>query len=153
MGNVVGVGQARELPRRSGDLALMRKTGCVSILLYSHKHRADLVRQLNLTPELIGLIADRFKALSEPARLQILNALRRGEQTVNELVDATGLGQANVSKHLQSLFAAGFVRRRKEGLFTCYALADRTVFRLCDIMCGRLEQELASHRKVLAARA
>jgi DNA-binding transcriptional ArsR family regulator len=110
------------------------------------------VSQLKLTPELIGLIADRFKALSEPARLQILNTLRGGEKTVNELVDATGLGQANVSKHLQSLFAAGFVRRRKEGLFTYYALADRTVFRLCDIMCGRLEQELASHRKVLAGR-
>ena len=133
--------------------ALMRDSPFVAILLYSHKHREDLVSQLKLTPELIHLIADRFKALSEPARLQILNTLRAGEMTVNALVDETGLGQANVSKHLQSLFAAGFVRRRKEGLFTYYALADRTVFRLCDIMCGRLEQELASHRKVLAARA
>ena len=108
--------------------------------------------QLKLTPELIGLIAGLFKALSEPARLQILNTLRGGEMTVNELVDATGFGQANVSKHLQSLFAAGFLRRRKEGLFTYYALADRTVFRLCDIMCGRIEQELAGHRKVLGTR-
>ena len=109
--------------------------------------------QLKLTPELIELIAGRFKALAEPARLQILNTLRGGEKTVNELVDETGLGQANVSKHLQSLLTAGFVRRRKEGLFSYYALADRTVFRLCGIMCGRLEQELASHRKALGARA
>ena len=105
-----------------------------------------------LTPELIELIAARFKALAEPARLQILNALRAREMTVNELVDATGLGQANVSKHLQSLHAARFVERRKEGLFTYYSLADRAVFRLCDIMCGHLEHEVADRRKTLAAR-
>lgn len=105
-----------------------------------------------LTPELIELIAARFKALSEPARLQILTVLRGGEKTVNEIVEATGFGQANVSKHLQSLFAAQFVGRRKEGLFTYYDLADRDVFRLCDIMCGRLEQEVAGRRKALAAR-
>ena len=107
--------------------------------------------RLKMTPELIALIAERFKALSEPARLQILDCLRRGEMTVTELVDATGLGQANVSKHLQSLYAAGFVDRRKEGLFTYYDLADQSVFKLCDLMCGRIEQELGSRRKALSA--
>lgn len=105
-----------------------------------------------MTPELIELIAGRFKALAEPARLQILDTLRGGEKTVNELVDSTGLAQANVSKHLQSLYAARFVERRKEGLFTYYAIADRAVFRLCDIMCGHLENEVAIRRKTLAAR-
>jgi ArsR family transcriptional regulator, arsenate/arsenite/antimonite-responsive transcriptional repressor len=110
------------------------------------------VGRATLTPELIELIAARFKALAEPARLQILNALRAGEMTVNALVDATGLAQANVSKHLQSLHAARFVERRKEGLFTYYSLADRAVFRLCDIMCSHLEHEVAARRKTLAAR-
>ena len=62
-----------------------------------------------LTPELMDIIAERFKALGEPARLQILDALRDGEATVTELVDATGLGQANVSKHLGLLHGLGFV--------------------------------------------
>jgi len=105
-----------------------------------------------MTPEVIGLIADRFKALAEPARLEILNCLRQGEKSVNDLVEATGLGQANVSKHLQFLHTAGFVSRRKEGLFTYYSLAAKNVFRLCDIMCGRIEQELASQRKAIAGR-
>jgi DNA-binding transcriptional ArsR family regulator len=104
-----------------------------------------------MTPELIALIAERFKALAEPARLQILECLRHGEMTVSDLVDETGLGQANVSKHLQSLYAAGFVGRRKEGLFTYYELADRSVFKLCDLMCGRIEQELGHRRKALSA--
>jgi DNA-binding transcriptional ArsR family regulator len=108
------------------------------------------VSQLKLTPDLIGIIAERFKALSEPARLEILSNLRDGEMTVTELVDATGLGQANVSKHLQFLYSSGFVGRRKEGLYVYYFLADADVFRLCDLMCGRLERELAHRRKALA---
>jgi len=108
------------------------------------------VSQLKLTPELIAIIAVRFKALSEPARLEILSRLREGEMTVSELVDATGLGQANVSKHLQFLHSAGFVDRRKEGLYVYYFLADADVFRLCDLMCGRLERELTNRRKALA---
>lgn len=94
-----------------------------------------------LTPELLELIADRFKALAEPARLRILNALREGEKTVSELMDETGPGQANASKHLQLLYSLGFVDRRKEGLYVIYSLADEDVFNLCDIMCGRLVRE------------
>lgn len=105
-----------------------------------------------LSPELLRLVAERFKALAEPARLEILNALRDGEMTVSELVDATGLGQANLSKHLQLLLAHGFVVRRKEGLFAYYELADRDVFKLCDLVCGRLASEAAVRRKVVVAR-
>ena len=104
----------------------------------------------SLAPELLELLADRFKALAEPARLSILNYLRSGEMSVGDLVVKTGLGQANVSKHLQLLNAKGFVRRRKEGLFVYYALADKSVFQLCDIMCGRLEAQAKARAKTLA---
>ena len=110
-----------------------------------------MLSKLTLTPEVMALVAERFKALAEPARLQILNCLRSGEMAVNELVDETGFGQANVSKHLQLLHAMGFVRRRKDGLFVYYALADRGIFQLCDTMCGRLEQEMKRRRKLLAS--
>jgi ArsR family transcriptional regulator len=81
-----------------------------------------------LTPATIELVAERFRALGEPARLHIMNALRAGERTVGELVEATGLGTANVSKHLHLLHAAGFVTRRKEGLFVHYGLAGEDVW-------------------------
>ena len=103
-----------------------------------------------LTPELLHIIAERFKAIGEPARLQILNTLREGERTVTELVDATGLGQGNVSKHLQLLHATGFVTRRTEGLYVYYGLAGEDVFQLCDIMCGRLAAEVETRRRVFA---
>ncbi len=108
--------------------------------------------QRKMSADVMALVAERFKALSEPARLQILSGLRGGERSVTELVASTGLGQANVSKHLQALLAAGFVERRKEGLFAYYALADTDVFTLCDIMCGRLDAELSNRRKVIRGR-
>lgn len=106
--------------------------------------------KLTLTPEILVLIGERFKALAQPARLQILSCLRAGEMTVTEIVDETGFGQANVSKHLQLLHDLGFVRRRKDGLFAYYNLADKGVFRLCDVMCGRLEAEMKSRSRLLA---
>ena len=106
--------------------------------------------KLALTPNVLALVAERFRALAEPARLQILNCLRAGEMAVSELVDETRLGQANVSKHLQLLHANGFVSRRKDGLFVYYSLADREIFHLCDAMCGRLEKESKLRRRLLA---
>lgn len=103
-----------------------------------------------MKPEMRGVVAARFRALAERARLDILAALRREERTVGELVEETGLGAANVSKHLQLLHTLGFVRRRKEGLFVYYALADKTVFQLCDLMCDRIEADIKSRRRRLA---
>ena len=105
-----------------------------------------------MTPALLELVAERFKALGEPARLTILNSLRRGEATVSELVEDTGMGQANVSKHLQLLHTLRFVARRKEGLFVYYSLADDSVFQLCDVMCGRIAQDSRERGRIVAGR-
>ena len=104
-----------------------------------------------LTPEMLELVAERFKVLAEPVRLELLHSLRSGERTVSDLVEESGLAQANVSKHLRLLHAAGFITRRKDGLFVYYALADRGVFQLCDIMCERLDAETRARRRILAS--
>lgn len=102
-----------------------------------------------MTEHTVELIAERFKALAEPGRLRILYTLRAGELSVSELADEMDSNHARISKHLQQLYKAGFVKRRKEGLSVYYKLADRTVFRLCDLMCSRLELELAAHQRRL----
>jgi len=104
-----------------------------------------------MSPQLLELVAARFKVLADPARLRLLSALRPGERSVTDLVAETGLSQANTSKHLALLHSLGFVRRRKEGLFTYYALGDKDIFKLCDLMCGRIEAEMEG-RAVLLAR-
>jgi DNA-binding transcriptional ArsR family regulator len=102
-----------------------------------------------LTSDTLNAIAHRFKILAEPARLAVLHALREKPLSVSDLVEATGLSQANLSKHLQLLHTGGFVTRRREGLFVIYAIADASVFALCDLMCGQLEREATAQVKRL----
>jgi len=61
---------------------------------------------------------------------------------VAQLTEASGSSQQNVSKHLRVLLSAGVVRRRQEGNFARYAVADEGVFALCDQVCGGLRRQL-----------
>lgn len=98
----------------------------------------------------LELIAAQFRALSEPMRLRLLNTLMQRECTVGQLVEASGSGQANVSKHLAVLRSAGMIGSRKEGLNTFCYIADPVVQELCGLMCRRLREELEVKVKALA---
>ena len=102
-----------------------------------------------LSPAAMAELAERFRALGEPARLAILVALRDGERTVSELVDATGQAQANVSRHLAVLHGAGFVVRRRDGAFVRYTVSDPQVYQLCDLVCGRIERDAEALAKAV----
>lgn len=103
-----------------------------------------------LTVGQLALVAERFKILAEPARLQLLQALMSGERSVSELVEATGLSQANVSKHLQLLLGHALVDRRKDGLFVFYRLADESVLQLCELVCSQLATTARERERRLA---
>lgn len=103
-----------------------------------------------LPPATIELIAQRFRALSEPVRLRLMMALQDGERTVSELVDSHETSQANISKHLQVLTAAGLLKRRKQGLNVFYAIADPSIFNMCEMVCGSLKKHLDAQSKLLA---
>ncbi len=96
-----------------------------------------------LVPQtLMERAARRFKLLGEPVRLGLLNQLNaNGEMTVQQLVEATGQQQANVSKHLGQMADAGLVDRRKEGLYSYYYISDPTLAALCMLVCNRLRDE------------
>lgn len=99
-------------------------------------------RKITLSQELLEVIAGRFKVLAEPARLRILHALQPGELTVSQLLKATGYGQANVSKHLAVLAAAGMVGRRKAGQNAHYSITDPVVFEICELVCNKMQLAL-----------
>lgn len=84
----------------------------------------------------IEQIATRFRVIGEPMRIRLLDAMRDGEQTVGELVAATGASQQNVSKHLGVLHDSGLVTRRQDGREVHYGIADPTVFAICEMVCG-----------------
>lgn len=92
----------------------------------------------------MGMVAERFKVLSEPMRLRLLYALMDGEKTVSELVRESGSVQANVSKHLSVLLDAGILGRRKVGTSAYYRIADESIFELCDLVCGSIHDRLVA---------
>ena len=110
--------------------------------------RGATTRVASLSTEQLAMIAEHLKALSEPARLQILSTLISGPRTVNEIVQITGMHQANVSKHLQLLYVHGIVSRRRDRQFIQYALTDQRVFALCELVCAAIE-DAADARQAL----
>jgi ArsR family transcriptional regulator len=100
-----------------------------------------------LTDEALTLIADRFKALSEPLRLKLIIHLEAGEKTVTELIQATSATQTNVSRHLQTLTDAGIVCRRKNGRSVYYSICDASIFDMCKHVCGSLRKHYESQAK------
>lgn len=96
--------------------------------------------ELNLSDKEIGLLAGRFKILAEPSRLKILRSLFDGERSVNDIVEATGLLQANVSKQLKLLANENILICEQKGLKRYYSISDTTVVQICRLICGSENQ-------------
>lgn len=98
-----------------------------------------------LPREVLTDVAQRFRLLGEPVRLTLLSLLHvHGEMAVNELVEATGQSQANVSKHLRLMAEEGLVQRRKEGLYAYYRIDDPSLSGLCLLVCSQLQRAKAA---------
>lgn len=99
----------------------------------------------------LGYVADYFRALAEPLRLKIVNALREGEHNVSELTELCGCSQANVSKHLSLLSKAGLIEREARGTSVYYHIADTCIYDLCDLVCGQLSKHFAEQAQLHAS--
>lgn len=119
--------------------------GSVQNQLIEYADEASKVAQLSI--DSLTLIADFFKVLSEPSRLQIVCALKSGPRNVTEIVEQTELGQANVSKHLKLLTQAGIVSRQQRGVSAYYEVANPMFFKLCEIVCETLSIQLVQQSK------
>ncbi len=76
-------------------------------------------------------VARYFGVLGEPTRLRILHAICQEEKCVNDIIKATGMAQANVSRHLGLMYQAGLLSRRREGTQIFYRVADQMFVELC----------------------
>ncbi len=103
-----------------------------------------------LPEALVELIAQRFRVIGEPTRIRLLDALRDGPLTINQLTEALGASQQNVSKHVGVLAQAGIVARKKDGNRVRCSIADDTIFELCELVCGGLRQQVAELDQMLA---
>ncbi len=100
---------------------------------------------------LAEVIAQRFRVIGDPTRIRVLDALRQGELSVGQLAGLLETSQQNASKHLGILLQAGIVSRRKVGTTALYAIADESVFALCEQICGALHSQLADFNTLIGA--
>jgi DNA-binding transcriptional ArsR family regulator len=82
-------------------------------------------------------LSEVFKVLSEVSRLKILRCLLEGEKCVTEIINATGLMQANVSKQIKIMQKAGILECRPAGLQRYYKIVDPSIVDICEIVCRR----------------
>ncbi|HTW95651.1 MAG TPA: metalloregulator ArsR/SmtB family transcription factor [Tepidisphaeraceae bacterium] len=120
--------------KRSSSAALRSRKGAV--------HPA-------LEPAQLAAVAELFAVLSEESRLRILQSLQNGPASVGELVDELQLKQANVSKQLGILLAAGVIARRQEGNRAIFSIAMPLVHDLCGLVCRGLRQQAVERAAAL----
>jgi DNA-binding transcriptional ArsR family regulator len=106
-----------------------------------------------LPDDLAELIARRFRMLAEPTRIRLLDRLRDGEASVNDLSEQLGTSQQNISKHLAMLADAGMLVRRKDRNHVYYRIADEGVFALCEQVCGSVQEQLRALHELVEGTA
>jgi len=93
------------------------------------------------TDKMYEFAADLFRVLSAPMRLKIINCLREGEKNVSHLLTEVSTTQPNMSQHLSTLYKAGILGRRRDGVQIFYHIADQRIVSICEAVC----QEIAAH--------
>ena len=83
------------------------------------------------TSRIFEQVAHYFSLLADPTRLRILSCLCSEERPVHEVVESIGLTQANISRHLNILYRAGVVDRRREGSAVYYRVIDPNFVDIC----------------------
>ena len=103
------------------------------------KERGDIFALIGRA-ENIEQAAIAMQAMSHPARIKILCMLSSGEQMVQDLTDAIGTSQSNISQHLGILKTCGMIGSRKEATRTYYSIEDPRILKMItltrDIFCG-----------------
>lgn len=85
--------------------------------------------------------AELFRVLSAPMRLRIISCLDDGEKNVSYLLGKIDTTQPNMSQHLTTLYQAGILGKRREGVQIHYRIIDHRVPALCRAVCSQIESD------------
>ena len=94
--------------------------------------------------EVFEKAAEVFRVMSAPMRLRIISALCNGEKNVGELLAEIQTTQPNMSQHLNTLYQAGVLGKRREGVQIYYRIVNDRVVSLCRAMCVQIASESAA---------
>jgi len=87
--------------------------------------------------------AELFAVLSTPIRLRIISELCQGEKNVGQLLDRIDVAQPNMSQHLNIMYRAGLLGKRRQGAQMFYRIADESVVMVCRAVCTQVAMDVA----------
>ena len=93
--------------------------------------------------------SDFLKALAHPARLQVIEYLKDGEASVGKLVQALGIEQSSLSRHLGTLRDLGVLEARQEKTNVYYNLQDHDIFKVLRPIAELLRKKLKKSERIL----
>ena len=98
--------------------------------------------------EVFQLAAELFRVMSAPMRPRIISSLCNGEKNVGELLRDIHTTQPNMSQHLHTLYRAGVLDRRRDGVQIYYRIVNNRVVSLCRAVCTQIAIEggAAAHK-------
>ncbi|MFZ5567922.1 MAG: ArsR/SmtB family transcription factor [Pseudomonadota bacterium] len=91
--------------------------------------------------QVFELAAEVFRVMSAPMRLKIISHLCDGERNVSYLLSKIDTTQPNMSQHLTTLYQAGVLGKRREGVQIYYRIVDDRVAALCRAVCTQIATE------------
>jgi ArsR family transcriptional regulator len=97
-----------------------------------------------MTDQTFELAAELFSVLSAPIRLRIIKSVCDSEKNVTDILKEVNTTQPNMSQHLNTLYKAGILGKRRDGVQMYYRVIDPRVTELCHSVCSRVGTEEAS---------
>ena len=91
--------------------------------------------------QVFDLAAELFRVMSAPLRLKIISCLCDGERNVSELLSEISTTQPNMSQHLNTLYLAGVLGKRRASVQIYYRIVNQRVVTLCRAVCTQLAAE------------
>ena len=99
------------------------------------------------TDEVFETAAEIFRVMSAPMRLKIISALCNGEKNVGQLLAEIRTTQPNMSQHLNTLYKAGVLGRRRDGVQIYYRIINERVVTLCRAVCTQIAIETVGEQR------
>jgi DNA-binding transcriptional ArsR family regulator len=94
-----------------------------------------------VSDEQIEKAAEIFRVMSAPMRLRIISCLCSGEKNVGELLAEIDTTQPNMSQHLNTLYLAGVLDKRRDGVQIYYRIVNNNIVNICRAVCKQTELE------------
>jgi ArsR family transcriptional regulator len=119
----------------------MSRATSLYIFLMAKSSEQDIPEELDKPDQVFEMAAEVFRVMSAPMRLKIISCLCDGEKNVSYLLSKIDTTQPNMSQHLNTLYQAGVLGKRRDGVQIHYRIIDDRVANLCRAVCTQIAIE------------